>query len=270
MAIRYDKKLENEINKTIRNFNQKIARLEKGERDLILPSKITKKELKSNYYNRTDLRRKLKELQRYSTRGIEETIKTKGGASLSKYELVNLQKESRRIKASLTRELNKLSVTAPKVFGKAQARTFAQMGDQYYLNLQARRQALEKGNIKNLTPEKLSSYVKLLQKTSRNKTYYNNVFKDNYLNMLTDMGYFYGYDNKKLADLKDKLANLDSNQFLKLFRSEKSIQAILEYYPNIVLKPNEYGINPSDIQEDVTNLYDALINNIDEIIKEYK
>ena len=44
MAIRYDKKLNQEINRTIKNFNQKIARLEKQEREL-LPSKITKKEL---------------------------------------------------------------------------------------------------------------------------------------------------------------------------------------------------------------------------------
>ena len=29
MAIRYDKKLDQEINRTIKNFNQKIARLEK-------------------------------------------------------------------------------------------------------------------------------------------------------------------------------------------------------------------------------------------------
>ena len=43
MAIRYDKKLNQEINKTIKNFNQKIARLEKSDRELILPTKITKK-----------------------------------------------------------------------------------------------------------------------------------------------------------------------------------------------------------------------------------
>ena len=43
MAIRYDKKLNQEINRTIKNFNQKIARLEKQDREL-LPSKITKKE----------------------------------------------------------------------------------------------------------------------------------------------------------------------------------------------------------------------------------
>ena len=79
------------------------------------------------------------------------------------------------------------------------------------------------------------------------------------MQMLTDMGYFYGYDNQKLDILKEKLSSLDSNQFLNLFRNEKSIQAILEYYPNIVLKPDEFGINPDDIREDITNLYDALI-----------
>ena len=64
MAIRYDKKLDQEINRTIKNFNQKIARLEKQEKEL-LPSKITKKDLKSGVYTRTELQRNLKELQRF-------------------------------------------------------------------------------------------------------------------------------------------------------------------------------------------------------------
>ena len=66
VAIRYDKKINQEINRTIKNFNQKIARLEKEQRDLILPDKITKKALKESVYTRTELKRKLKELQRYS------------------------------------------------------------------------------------------------------------------------------------------------------------------------------------------------------------
>ena len=49
MAIRYDKKLNQEINRTIKNFNQKITRLEKQEREL-LPSKITKQELKNTSF----------------------------------------------------------------------------------------------------------------------------------------------------------------------------------------------------------------------------
>ena len=269
MAIRYDKKLNQEINKVVKNFNQKIARLEKMEKDLILPEKITKKDLKENYYTRSDLRRKLRELKRYSTRGIEETITTQGGVQLSKYELKNIQIESRRIKSNLTREIKRLQVSTPRVFGKEQAQTFSQMGDQYYLNLQARRKALEKGKITKLSKEELLQYNKLLMKTRRNKEYYNNQFKENYKNMLTDLGYFYGYDNQKLNELKNKIDKLESDKFLKLFREEKSIQAILDYYPNIKVKAGKNAINPDDIKEDVTVLYDALIENIDNILKDY-
>ena len=114
MAIRYDKKLNQEINKTIKNFNQKVARLEKMGREL-LPSKITKQQLKESSYNRKDLQRKLKQLQRFSKRGIEEVIETKGGVKLTKYELQNIKKENARIKQSITRRINELKTQKPKV-----------------------------------------------------------------------------------------------------------------------------------------------------------
>ena len=84
MAIRYHKKLNQEINRTIKNFNQKIARLEKQEREL-LPSKITKQELKNTSFTRAELQRKLKELQRFSKRGAEDIIETKGDVKLTQY-----------------------------------------------------------------------------------------------------------------------------------------------------------------------------------------
>ena len=106
MAIRYDKKLNQEINRTIKNFNQKIARLEKQKKEL-LPSKITKKDLKDNVYTRTELYRKLKELQRFSHRGAEDIIETKGGVKLTQYELSNIKRENTRIKRNITREINR-------------------------------------------------------------------------------------------------------------------------------------------------------------------
>ena len=136
MAIRYDKKLNQEINRTIKNFNQKIARLEKQDREL-LPSKITKKDLKNSVYTRTELRRKLKELQRFGTRGAEDIIETRGGARLTKYDYQNIKRENTRIKRNITREINRLRVNKPKIFGKTQTSTFSEMGDHDYLNLVA-------------------------------------------------------------------------------------------------------------------------------------
>ena len=265
MAIRYDKKLNQEINRTIKNFNQKIARLEKQEREL-LPSKITKQELKNTSFTRAELQRKLKELQRFSKRGAEDIIETKGGVKLTQYELSNIKRENARVKRNITREINRLKVEKPKIFGKTQTSTFSEMGDTDYLNLVARRKALEK-DINKLSRDEFERFTKLIEKTGKSQQYMNSIFKENYLKMLTDLGYYYNYDKDKMKLLEEKLLKLDSNNFQKLFESDKSIKAILDYYP--VVTDTRTGINPEDIKEDVTNLYDSLINNLDDILKDY-
>ena len=265
MAIRYDKKLNQEINRTIKNFNQKIARLEKQEREL-LPNKITKKDLKNSVYTRSELQRKLKELQRFSKRGAEDIITTRGGVRLTQYELQNIKRENARVKRNITREINRLKVNKPKIFGKSQTATFSQMGDTDYLNLVARRKALEK-DINVLSREEFERFTKLVEKTGRNQQYMNSIFKENYFDMLTDLAYYFDYDNDKLNLLKQKLMNLKPNDFMKLFKEDKSIRAILDYYPVVTNSFN--AINPDDIKEDVINLYDNLIDNIDEIIQDY-
>lgn len=265
MAIRYDKKLNQEINRTIKNFNQKIARLEKQDREL-LPSKITKKDLKSGVYTRTELRRKLKELQRFSRRGAEDIIETSGGVRLTQYNYQNIKRENARIKRNITREINRLRVNKPKIFGKTQTSTFSEMGDHDYLNLVARRKALEK-DINKLSRDEFERFTKLIEKTGRNQQYMNSIFKQNYFDMLTDLGYYFDYDNDKLNILKQKLMNLKPNDFLKLFKEDKSIRAILDYYPIVTNSFN--AINPDDIKEDVINLYDNLIDNIDMILQDY-
>ena len=263
--IRYDKKINQEINRTIKNFNQKIERLDKLNKEL-LPEKITKKQLKASVKDRTELRRKLKELQRFGQRGIEEVVTTEGGVQTTKYEIQNLKKESARIKQKITREINTLKVEKPRVFGKQQARTFAEMGDEYYLNLIARRQALDK-EISKLSKEEFRRYSELLERTNENIRKTNEKFKSNYWEMLTDLAYLYGYDTNKLKELENKIMGLRTDKFLKLFREDKSIKAIVEYYALRV--SNAIGINPDDIAEDVFNLYDNLYENIDEIIKDY-
>ncbi len=265
MAIRYDKKLDQEINRTIKNFNQKIVRLEKQEKEL-LPSKITKKELKESVYTRSELQRKLKELQRFSKRGAEDIITTSGGIRLTKYELNEIKRENARVKRNITREINRLKFNKPKIFGKTQTSTFSEMGDTDYLNLVARRKALEK-DINKLSRDEFERFTKLIEKTGKSQQYMNNIFKENYFEMLTDLAYYFDYDKDKLNKLRDKLMKLKPNDFLKLFKEDKSIRAILDYYPIVTNSFN--AINPDDIKDDVITLYDNLIDNIDMIMQDY-
>lgn len=263
--IRYDKKLNQEINRTIKNFNQKIARLEKENRQM-LPSKITKRQLKENVYTRTELNRKLKELQRFSRRGVEEVITTSGGVNLTIYELDKIKRENARIKRNISREINRLKTSKPKIFGKTTTSTYSEMGDTDYLNLIARRKALDK-NIQKLSREEFERFSKLVERTGRSQQYMNTIFKENYFDMLTKTAYYFDYDNAKLEKLRNKLMQLKPNDFLKLFKEDKSIRAILDYYP--VVTNNFNAINPDDIKDDVVMLYDNLIDNIDEIVQDY-
>lgn len=262
-GIRYDSKLDAEINRTIRNFNNKISRLAKNNKDLILPEKITKKSLKDDYQTRAELKYKLKELQRYSSRGAEESVRGQGFIT-SKWEYENLKKKSANAKRSLTRQINMFKASKPTVFGKLQDATFSEMGSSQYLNLLAKRNALDK-SLKNLDKQNFENYKKLVDKVYSQNKYKRIQFKANYSDMLTQLGYYTGYSADKLEYLNDKLMKVPSKNFTKLFDIEQSVKAITDYYK----KAKDIFGKPEDIADDVAVLYDELIDNIDDILEPY-
>ena len=262
--IRYDKKFNSEIRRVVSNFNRKINRLQKEERDLLLPEKVSIRELKANVYSRSDLRRELRKLERFSKRGIEQTITTPGGVKISKYELEETARETKRIKTSLTRQIKRISNITPTVFGVRQSATYAQMGLEQLSNLKARRQTLEK-DIRKLDKENFREFQKQLNINIQKERYRTQIFMDNYIDkMLFSLVYFIGYDKNKIEHIKQKLMELDEKQFLKLFETDEGIRAIRDYYPEI------HRRNMNKIQDDVTNLYDALYENINSIVEDYK
>lgn len=263
--VRYTKKLNQDIYNTLRRYNNKIDRLRRKQADYILPQKVTKEDLMESSYTTKELRRQLNNLSKFTQRGAEATYTTSGGYSISKYEYDYLRREQRRVKRKIEKELERYQTTAPTVFGKSQGFSFAQMGDSTYLNLKAKRTSLEK-DISKMTKEELLKYRNVLYKLGKNRNYLAEGFRDNYLEILTDLGYFTGYDKEKLKLLKDKLLSLDPEQFYRLYENEKAIKVIRDYYPLFT----DFTYQSSDnYADDVRNLYDELINNIDEIIAPY-
>ena len=264
--VRYTKKLNQDIYDTLRRYNNKIDRLRRKQADYILPQKMTKEDLMESSYTTKDIRRQLSNLAKFNERGAEATYTTSGGYSISKYEYNYLRREQRRVKRKIEKEIERYQTTAPTVFGKSQGFSFAQMGDSTYLNLKAKRQSLEK-DISKMSKEELLKYREVLYKLGKNRNYLAEGFRDNYLEILTDLGYFTGYDNEKLKLLKDKLKSLDPEEFYKLYENEKAIKVIRDYYP--LFTDFTYSRSDSYVS-DIHNLYDELINNIDEIIAPYQ
>lgn len=263
--VRYTKKLNQDIYNTLRRYNNKIDRLRRKQANYILPQKMTKEDLMESSYTTKELRRQLSNLDKFTQRGAEATYTTSGGYSISKYEYDYLRREQRRVKRKIEKELERYQTTAPTVFGKSQGFSFAQMGDSTYLNLKAKRTTLEK-DISKMTRDELLKYRDVLYKLGKNRNYLAEGFRDNYLEILTDLGYFTGYDKEKLKLLKDKLLSLDPESFYRLYENEKAIKVIRDYYPLFT----DFTYQSSDsYADDVRNLYDELINNIDEIIAPY-
>ena len=233
--------LNTKLTKVVRNYNAKISRLEKSNLSLALPEKVSVRQIKQNSGNRKDILRTLESLKRFSKRGAEETIILPSGEFISKYELNELKRESARLKRNMTKRINNLASTKPKVAGVEQDYTYAEMGDMRLNNLIAKRNALRSLDKSLGKSTSLKDYIKFLNKTKNKQSYQVDIFKTNYLDkMLFSQAYFIGYDNEKL------------------------IQMIRDMYQDLT-KTGNYFI----FEEQLTNVYDELYNNIDNIVSDY-
>lgn len=261
--IRYDKKLNKEIDDTLRRYNNKIKRLVKNQSNYILPQQITRDDLLDVSYTRSDLRRRLANIRKFNERGAEQTIYTKSGYAISRYEMNYLKREQARVKRNILKDLKYYEEKKPKLYGKEMSTTFAKMGDTNYLNLQARYKEINK-NIDTLTIDELFDYRKMLFNVGKDRNYLAENFKLNYIDMITDLGYYANYDEKKLDKLKAKLATVDARRFYDLYINEKSIKEVTNYYYT-----KFKALKDVEAQK-ITDLYDDILDNIDDILKDYK
>lgn len=266
--IRYNEQLTKNITKTVRNYNAKIRRLEKQNPALTLPKKITAKSLKEMSNTRQDLNRNLAKLKRFSRRGAENNIILSSGEIISEYELGELKRESSRLQRNLTKRINKLAETKPKVKGIKQDYTYAEMGDMHLNNLIVKRDTL-KEKTKNIRKEgSFHNLINLVKTVRERQEYQISIFRNKYVDeILGYQVYAIGYDREKYENIKTELNKLDDKDFLKFFDTEKSIQAIRDKYRD---SSKLTGDNYFDYEEELTDILDNLSKNIKNYLKDYK
>lgn len=265
--IRYNKELTDKINQTVRNYNAKINRLEKINPSLALPEKTSAKKIKLMSDSRKELNRTLNSLKRFSKRGAEETIVLPSGDMISNYELRELRRESARLQRNLTRRINELASTTPKVAGVKQDYTYAEMGDMRLNNMIAKRDTLKRMS-KGLTRGgDLRNFIKLLETTRTKQNYQISIFKNNYIDkMLTNQAYAIGYDSERINTIKAKLNKLSDKDFLRFFDEEKVVQMVKDKYIDATKLKGETYFSYEDEMRDI---FDELYENMDTYLKDY-
>lgn len=219
MAIRYDKQLQSEIRRTVANFNRKISRLETQGRELI-PDRVYTRDLKDQYSSRYELKRKLKELRRFSQRGVEEVIKNEQGVRFTKWSLDNLKREIRRANYNLNREARELQKRiTPLTITRKSA----------YNALMARSKVINK-DLSKITSQQL----RVIEKNINRVLDYDKKaeqFQENLFQILFSEAGMSGVDELVIDDIQSELAKLSPQDLVKLSREDPNIQAILDYSP---------------------------------------
>lgn len=274
MAIRYDKKLNNEIRSIVNKYNAKVRRVaKKNDSNLFVPKQINKeilKSLKESVSTRSDLRRRLKDLESYTERGAERIIKVKG-VSIPKYQYSQIKKYRGIVKRKLKTREEFTKQTHATVLGKKDKYTIAEQFDEEYLNVKALQDRLIDVDYLSKSPKQLETYLESLKANAKQQNL--TKWQRDYADIILDTAYVYGIPHDKIHELRKKLLNLSPAQFNKLYKTEKTISNIVNYYAKI----NEIGVDRAledeldDEKEDsILNTFEGLFDNIDEILKDYK
>lgn len=268
MAVRYDKKFMNEIKNVVNAYNRKIARLSKLDAGYDLPTKFTKgnlETLKKTAINRTEVRRRLKDLQAFTARGGEKNVRV-GNTTMPKYQYTNIKRYQRLLKYQTTKKLKRYETTKPVAGGKVQPFTFAQQGSEEYLTLRATRERLlEDVDLGSMSSSELEAYLHKLRVNT--KGYDLDIWQKNYIDILQDTALSYGYDDEKLEVIVERLKKLKSGDFDDLAFTNANIKQILTSYK--ALLDIETWQDLSENSKDVIANLDSIYEDLDDILAKY-
>lgn len=243
--IRYDKQLNAELRRTVANFNAKVKRLEKEERQLI-PSLTSVEELKSKYNKRYELKRKMKELQRFSERGVEEVISNESGTEFTKWSLDNLKREIRRANYNINREAKKLEAKSSPLTITRNSALNRMRSQQDVIN-------------KDLINASLKDVEKIWSNINRVMDYDQSAerFQENYLQMLFSE---YGKSNvsgEVVDTLTSYITKLSPDQLVRLNKVSPEIQKITEISPS---PPFTVHVSEKQTGHALNSLYEKIID----------
>lgn len=226
--INYNKQFEERMNKVVRNFNAKVNRLQK-EGMKYLPDKTSVAELKATYFERDSLKRRLKQLERFSTKGAEDIVELGGGAKATKWEINTLLSDMKYMKQYYSRKIDSYGNIIPSILGQKQTVSYAKMGDAKYENLKVLRKSLNK-DISKLDQSDYNRLQRKVRSQIKRKEQQKYIFWANYFTFLDDVGYKADIDPELIERVKKKLEDIDIDEFMKLYEQEEGILDMVGYY----------------------------------------
>lgn len=229
--IRWNADDEAELRRVVRNFNDKIRRLEKKDPKMknALPERASVRQLKNLIETRADLNRELNSLRRFSKKGAEEIVEVPE----NKYNLktTKWQKQEMTMKVSLINRRRKKRLQEIEAWemtsgGKKLGYTKGEFGmgkaDEVALNpLKAFTPTMSRADLnmkfRHINKEVQSSYFSAKEERLR----YNYI-----------VGLQRTYRAEEIEDIIDAIENMDFKEFYKRFQEEGGTMEFASKLPN--------------------------------------
>lgn len=258
--IRYDKKFNAEIASAVKRYNAKIRYYEKlGV--YTLPEKTKVSEIKKDVKSRQEIRKKLRDLEKLNAKNLREVIS--GGEIKTLYEHKLEVQRLANVKRKVSRQLKMLSMQKPSIAGVELPFTFTQYGTDEYVRTKQMKEFLKKQNLRTMNYKQYQNLLKIMERIEIN--YINPAFKDNVIEMLDSIAYYYNYSAEDRDKLQKMIKRLTNAEFTKMFKKDFSFQSIIDYYLMLRLKG---GYNPpAEDMEKLKDILDSIIENFDTIFK---
>lgn len=259
MAIRYDKELNAEIKRIVYNYNRKRKRAkDRGVPKKFLPDKVFVSSLKTNYTNRGDLLRELRNLQRFNELGSSafKIVETAGGGRLSKYQFDYIKRNIDSARQFYDQQINDVNEIVSLEKHNHDM-------DTYLITLQNQRQTLDL-DINTLTPSQVKTITKYIDKSKE----YNEIQSRGYrgfLKVVDNVMQILDYDESTINEFFEKMGNLTPTQFLKMYLHSDLIGKIYDLIPS---PPIKNGRLLTSDDEDAKAYIDALLESFDTIKEE--
>ena len=263
MAIRYDEKLNKQILKTVRNFNAKVARLEKQGMELPV-EKVSVRDLKKDFTERRELESYMRELRKFSQRGVERIAYVdRWGKQFTVYEFkVGGIRQRRAIREAerLLAEARKEKRTDGGIPGEQTL-----MGTDYVANLEANLERLKSTRFhqKRLSAEKKAQLARASKSTLGSKKF-QIAIKDNFAKHLDILGQAAGLPSSYTDEIIDALKQVSGKDFEKMRQAEELINTIETYYP--MWKDAKTAQQKKAVGENVRPYIIALHDNLNQIL----
>ncbi|MBO5872429.1 MAG: hypothetical protein J6Q75_07330 [Bacteroidaceae bacterium] len=266
MAIRYDEKLNKQILKTVRNFNAKVSRLERQGVQLPV-EKVSVREIKKDFTNRRDLLSYMRELRKFSQRGVERIAyidRWENPFTVYEFKVGGIrQRRAIREAERLLAEARETKRTEGGIPGDQSL-----MGTDYAATLEANLEKLkgERFHQKRLTSEKKAKIVRAAKATLGSKKY-QFAIKDNFYRHLSILGESAGLPASYTDEIISGLKQVNGKDFEKIREAEELIDAIENYYPQ--WKNAKTKQQRQQVGETVRPLIISLHDNLNQILKTY-